>query len=320
MKNLLKSFFSSSESGNPADVQAKNEQKNFDVFKYDGIRALRMGQAQYAVRCFKEALKIKEDEEVMQFLITACVALHETDEALETANRLVERSPGNVHALLTRAGLFHQAEQEQEAIADCRRVIEADDSHAVAWFLMGRARKSLKDLPGAIDDLTQAIARKEDFADARLLRAEACFESKQPEKALLDVEILIASAPEEEAGYLLRGRIHEYLGDLSAAADDYEQVAALNPFNEESLLLKGSLLIKEGKTDEAIAFFDEVIELAPELAQAYRGRAKAKSLTGDKEGALEDETKAGELEEEGKEEGAPEGKRSFDDLYKGGIF
>jgi tetratricopeptide (TPR) repeat protein len=325
MKNLLKSFFSSSGSGSPANIHAKNEQKNFDVFKYDGVRAMGMGQTQYAVKCFKEALKIKEDTETIQFLIIAYVTLQQADEALEANNRLVELLPDNISALLTRAGLFIKTGQNEEAIADCLRIIEAEDANADAWYLMGQAKKSLNDLPGAISDFTQAIARrecaalKEVFTDARLMRAEALFESQQPAEALPDVEVLIQSAPEAEAAYLLRGRIHESLGNLPAAAADYEKVVVLNPFNEEALLLKGSLLIKEGKLDEAIAFFDEVIELAPEHPQVYRVRGKAKSLKGDEQGALEDETKAEELEAEG-EDASDNKPTNFDDMYQGGIF
>jgi tetratricopeptide (TPR) repeat protein len=321
MGNFFKSLFSSSETNNSTDIQAKNEQKNFDIFKYDGIRALRMGQVRYAIKCYREALKIREDKEVMQFLATAYASLHETDEALEVMHRLVELEPEDVNVRLIRAGLFYQAEKEQEAIADCRHVIETDDSQPAAWFLMGRAKKKQKDLPGAIADLTKAITLKEDFADARLLRAEVLFEANQEEEALYDVEKLIATAPEEETAYLLRGRIYEHLGDLAAAADNYNQVVELNPFNEDASLLKGSLLIKEGKPEEAIAFFDELIELKPTCAQAYRGRGKAKLLKGNTEGASEDALKAEELESEEKGEDVAEGKRTnFNDIYKGGIF
>lgn len=33
--------------------------RNFDVLKYDGIKALKIGKNTYAIRCFNEALKLK---------------------------------------------------------------------------------------------------------------------------------------------------------------------------------------------------------------------------------------------------------------------
>jgi tetratricopeptide (TPR) repeat protein len=321
MGNFLKSLFSSSETTNPDETLAKSERKNFDMFKYDGLRAMRTGQVKYAVKCYTAALKIKEDKEVMQFLITAHSALHESDEALIVANRLVELYPEDVDARVARAGLFYQMEKENEAIEDCLNVIATDESHHVAWFLMGRAKKKLGNLSGATDDLTRAIATKADFADAYLLRGEALLEANQVDEALLDAEKLMELAPEEEAVYLLKGRIYEQRNDFAAAADNYSMVVELNPFNEEASLLKGALLIREGKFEEAIAFFDEIVELNPASIQAYRGRSKAKSLNGNVEGASEDKAKAEELESECKEEGASEGKPvNFNNIYKGGIF
>jgi tetratricopeptide (TPR) repeat protein len=321
MGNFFKSLFSPSGAADPAEALAKSEQKNFDIFKYDGLRAMRAGQVGYAVKCYKAALNIREDKEVLQFLIAAYSALHETAGALDVANRLLELSPDDVSTRIARAGLFYQMEKESEAVADCLHVIAGDETQHVAWFMMGRAKKKLNDIQGAIDDLTRAVAIEEGFVDAYLARGEALFEANHIEEALADVDKLIALVPEEEAVYLLKGRIHEHLEDFTAAADSYNRVVELNPFNEEASLLKGALLIREGKEDEAIAFFDEILELNPEFAQAYRGRSKAKLLKGDTEGASEDEAKADELEAEAKDEGTPEGKQAnFNDIYKGGIF
>ena len=43
------------------DQQAKQEKKNFDILKYDGIRARNMRQYAYAVKCLEQAISIKED-------------------------------------------------------------------------------------------------------------------------------------------------------------------------------------------------------------------------------------------------------------------
>lgn len=280
-----------------------------------------MGRVQYAIKCYKEALKIEEDIEVLQFLAAACASLHETGEALSVTHRLVELAPENTGVLLSRASLFDQLGKADEAIADCLRAIESDAANPVAWYLMGRAKRSRKDLPGAMADLAKALEIKADFADAALLRAETLLEMNRPGEALSEAENLIALAPEEESVYLLRGRANEQLGHFSAAADDYNQVVALNPFNEEASLLKGALLIKEKHWEEALEFFDEAIELNPQFAEAYRERAKAKASKGDSAGALEDEQKAATLDEEKKEEEEDNGKRpNFNDIYKGGIF
>ena len=59
MPNFFKSFFSG-KSETPESEKQKNDQKNFEIFKYDGLRAQRMGRPDYAVKCFIEALAIKQ--------------------------------------------------------------------------------------------------------------------------------------------------------------------------------------------------------------------------------------------------------------------
>ena len=41
------------------EIKVQNEAKDFDVLKYDGVRAMKTGEVDYAVRCFKHALEIK---------------------------------------------------------------------------------------------------------------------------------------------------------------------------------------------------------------------------------------------------------------------
>jgi tetratricopeptide (TPR) repeat protein len=163
---------------------------------------------------------------------------------------------------------------------------------------------------------------KNDFKDARLLRAEVALVTEQYEKALSDIGKVLEQEPDEESAYLLRGRIHEAISDYAEAAGDYNRVLELNPFNEEASLLLASLLIKENRPDEAIGFLDEIIDLNPLFAKAYAKRGKAKDLKGDKEGSLEDMKKAEELAPENGEAGKPSEDQSagFDNMYKGGIY
>lgn len=72
-----------------------------------------------------------------------------------------------------------------------------------------------------------------------------------------------------------------------------------------------------GQPDEAVALFDEAIELKPDFAQAYKERGRARLMQGDKNGSLEDMKKAMELNPEGEDTRAINGTYSnFEDMYK----
>lgn len=76
---------------------------------------------------------------------------------------------------------------------------------------------------------------------------------------------------------MIRGRLHEALGDDQAAEQDYEVVTGLNPFNEQAYLQLGTLYIAREQPDKAIELFDEAIELKPEFARAYSERGPGKT-------------------------------------------
>ena len=52
MGNFFKSLFSSSKAATPEEEKSKNDQKNFDILKYDGVRAQKIGQVAYAIKSY----------------------------------------------------------------------------------------------------------------------------------------------------------------------------------------------------------------------------------------------------------------------------
>ena len=298
--------------------QQKASQKNFDILKYDGIRAQRVGKLEYAVKCFTEALKIQKDFETMSYLMSACFVLNRYDEALEALNGMLETGKEPAAILLMRANLLFTMERYAEAAADCVQVLELKPDSHIACFQLARSKRALGEPDKAIEQLDRAIGIKDDFAEGYALRAEINLALGKGKAALSDVEKLIDLAPDDETAWLLRGRCNELLGDASTAFGDYQQAMELNPFNEEAYLLSGRLTMAQGKYGEAIALFDEAIEHNENFTGAYAARALAKRQTGDHEGALADEEKARDLNPD--EKGKTSGNNNFDDLYKGNII
>ena len=83
MGNFFTSLFSSSKGEESAEDKVKNESKNFDILKYDGVRAQRINKMAYAIKCYTEALNIKEDFETMSFLVAAYTKTNELEKAIE---------------------------------------------------------------------------------------------------------------------------------------------------------------------------------------------------------------------------------------------
>lgn len=287
---FLKSFFS----GKEESAETAN-QKNFEILKYDGMRAQRMGRPDYAVKCFTEALALQEDFETMGYLSQIYIQTGELEQAHALLERMTQLEPTHITTLLTLANVCYMLETYQSMADAAQHVITLDEGNALAYYLLGRANYQLADLLTAIAHLTKAITLKEDFAEARLLRAEILINMQQYTEATEDLEIVLAQDPEEETAILWSGKTKEATGESEAAEACYRQIIELNPFNEQAFLYLGQLYIQQEKYTEAIELFTEAIELNTHFAQAYQERGRAKLLSGNKEGSLEDGKKALEL-------------------------
>ena len=291
---FFKSFFSG-KSDSPANEKQKNEQKNFEIFKYDGMRAQRMGRTDYAIKCFTEALAIQEDFETMGYLAQVYTQTNELDEAHKLLERMTEIEPEHTSTYLSLANVCYMQEDYPAMAGAAKKAIEIEEGNAMAHYLLGKADNGQGDGIMCIAHLTKAIVLKDDFIEARLLRAEALYKMQQFAEAMEDIEAILAQNPDEEAALLLRGKIKEATGKEEEAETDYLHVTEINPFNEQAYLYLGQLFITQKKLTAAIELFDEAIELNPNFGAAYHERGRAKLLNGDKDGSIEDMKKSLEL-------------------------
>ena len=96
--NIFKALFG----GRSSQAEEKKEEKNFEVLKYDGVRALKMQQFGYAVQCFLHALELNStDLECRDYLSQAYIAMGDMEKAYEQLQNISTACPDNV-AVLTR--------------------------------------------------------------------------------------------------------------------------------------------------------------------------------------------------------------------------
>lgn len=291
---FFKSFFSG-KPDNPMAEQEKAKQKNFDIFKYDGMRAQRMGRQDYAIKCFTEALAIREDFETRSYLAQAYAQTNQLEQARQQLEQMVQLEPGHTSTFLTLANICYMQEDYPAMAEAAQKAIALEEGNAMAHYLLGKADNGQGNSLMCIAHLTQAITLKDDFNEARLLRAEALTQMKQYKEASEDIEAILAQEPDEESALLLRGKISEATGNTAKAEEDYRHVSEVNPFNEQAFLSLGRLYLSQGKPTEAIGLLDEAIELNPDSPDLYHERGRAKLLNGDKEGSVEDLKKELEL-------------------------
>ncbi len=294
MANFFKSFFSGKSESTEEDKQ-KSEKKNFEILKYDGLRAQRLGRLDYAEKCFAGALAIEEEFETMSYLSQLYLQTGEVEKGIELLQRMADLEPHLTNTFLTLAHAYYLQEAYAEMSKAAQKAIETDPENASAYLLLAKADRGLKEDFETIAHLTKAVLLKEGYTEAHLLRAEVLLEMHQPKEAQEDIAAVLEQSPEDEAALLLHGKLNEALGNTEGAEADYRNVIEMNPFSEQAFLCMGQLYITQQKLTEAIELFDEAIELNPSFAKAYHERGRAKLANGDQEGSVEDMKKSLEL-------------------------
>ena len=271
------------------------EEKKFDVLKYDGIRAMRIGKLTYALKCFEEATAIQEDLETMQHQANTYIRVNQMDDARALMNRMTELAPEQPIVFQSLASLCYMQEDYKAMNEACQKALALDNQDPANFFLSAKAYVGMHNGIQAIAMLTKAIMLNEEFVEAYQMRAEILWAMRQAKDANEDIEKLLSMNPEDENALLLKGEILAVSGEEEKAMELFDQVLELNPFCEKAYILKGSYFLAKQEFDKAIQIYDDALEINPNFAQAYHERGRVKLAKGDKQDSMEDMKRAIEL-------------------------
>ncbi len=258
---FFKALFSGKEEDEKSQKEAEDA-KNFDVLKYDGVRALRTNQNDYAVKCFTHALDIQDDLEVRDYLSQAYIRVGEFDSACRQLKFLVGRQPDNLPLLIRLASVYYMKEDYDAMLEVCGNAIQLDENSAETLYYFARAYIGKENLSDAISSLTKAIAANADYYDAYLLRSDTYLKCGELEKADNDILFLLNIIDDNEDILILKARIESAKNNAAEAISYYDKVIAVNPFNVDAFRERGELRIKSGDVEGGQDDFDTANEFA----------------------------------------------------------
>ena len=92
--------------------------------------------------------------------------------------------------------------------------------------------------------------------------------------------------------YHCRGMAYEHAGQRSRALEDFKRAVEIYPIATETIVTLGTLLTRDKRYDEAMSYWDRLIELSPEIFMAWNGKVKIEYETGDLPRAINHQTAA----------------------------
>lgn len=302
---------------NDASQKEREEQRQFDLLRDTGVRALRAHELCTAIGCLKQAHSLHtNDNETLSYLVEALLQTQEFEEALPLLEKLVEAEPDNNEIALILAQTYGRLKRYEEMETAVTRLIPIAGNDSCVFCLAGEAAHGQGNDIMAIAWLTQALTLREDYAKARLLRAQVLKAMGQWNEVLADATTLTQANEQMEEAWLLLAEARVMLGQTDEAVEAYKKTIALNPFSHEAYLQLGQTFEQTGNTKEALDTYNEAIEQLPDFAEAYKMRGGVKMRLNDEIGAAEDLKKALQLKPELTQ--ALEGAFSNMDNMKGG--
>ena len=265
--NFFKALFGGKDE-NPEEKRQAEEAKNFEILKYDGVKALKIRQWQQAIRCLNHALSIREDLECRDYLSQALIQDNQLTAAYEELQKLHEAEPDNQDILQRMANVAFVMEDYGAMASSCEKALLISKDNPEIYYLYGRACMGQEDLTNAIAMFTKAISLNEDYGDAYLMRA----------------------------GVMLQR------GEVEAAEQDCQWLLERASSVEDVLILKAKVETAKGNHSEALSYYDKVIEGNPFSIEGFTLRAELKKQMGDQQGAEEDMARLREINPDGNDE------------------
>lgn len=222
-----------------------------------------------------------------------------------------------------------------EAIVSYTKAIELGQRVALAYLLRGAAYHLKRDEDRAMDDLTSAIALDPGMIDAYFLRAETKESKKDFAGALIDIERVLQLTTGDQRALMRHGELKTLNGDTDAAVSDFQRAIEIDPKSElgrsaavairvirhdiredeviadldeliangfknvpEAYFHRGTVHMRLGHLDEALADFSKTLRLDPHNAFALLDRGNVRQGKDDTQGAIDDYTKAIEIDPE----------------------
>lgn len=218
-----------------------------------------------------------------------------------------DRDPllAEMHEELSR-GIAEQTGAVQQAhrqVADYYSELLRSTPSDTCYEFRGAARAALCEYEAAIADFTEALRLDPNRASAHLRRALAFAELKEHERAAEDLEAYLQLAesepPDPEELLLALSKLGECrleTDEGEAAVTAFNRAIETEPTSVAAWIGRARGWLLSDRRDQAISDLTQAIELWPECAEAYSERGLIHKEQGDYAAALDDYSRAVELD------------------------
>jgi tetratricopeptide (TPR) repeat protein len=148
-----------------------------------------------------------------------------------------------------------------------------------------RLRSEGADIPSYLQELDREI--EEHPQDVLpYVKKSLLLQKNDPSKAIDTIERGLEEVGENHLLYHSRAMMHEFAGRRDMAISDLRRAIEIYPIAIETLYILGTLLNRDGRHEDAIIYWDRVLEMDPRDSFAWNGKMTSERRLGDDDRAL----------------------------------
>lgn len=186
------------------------------------------------------------------------------EEASQQFRTAIALNPRNTDARFRLGFTLVSQKRYREAVEVFEELILIDPQNINAFFMLGMAYSELREYYPCISNLQHALRLQPAFVEARLTLADAYHHQGKYLISLRELDALEQYIPDEDTTYLHRGMLLIELGRFEEAVPYFERVIELKPDVLEAYELLIGLYENLGRFERGIELAEAVLQRQPE--------------------------------------------------------
>lgn len=213
-------------------------------------------------QCLRKALEASPEnkEEIFLDLAFEQELAQDYFGAIDSLTQSLEINPNHEEALFELAFCFDMANNIEEGVDYFQEYIDRFPYSFIGWYNLALCFEKLGLHEKALEAIEYALAIKEDFVNAYILKGNICAEHLDDLEAIDAYQASLIYDFENPMVHVAIGEIYERLAEMSLAEASYQQALDIDPKYMDALLGMGAVREYQGDCKACFAFYREAID------------------------------------------------------------
>lgn len=208
------------------------------------------------------------------------------DSLVDQISKQIEKSPDDIDLLYQRASILYDKEEYEASILDLEKAMSIDSLKPEIYHLLADNYLDYYRSREALDMMEKVVRLFPERIPSLLKLSEIQMILNQNENSIFTVNEILRLSPQNNEAYFMLGMNFRALGEIDRAINSFQTAVENDPEMVDAWLILGELHEKKGSKD-AIRFYDNAINVAPDKPEVLHSKAYYLQNHDDIPGALE---------------------------------